>query len=252
MSELERIPILLVERDPGNRRKFRACLDGSRFKVWTDTAYSDHLVPLYKTLSPKIVVVDITAMPQVEGGPTALVAIKQLIQEFPKATVVVTYNSETKYLVAGTLDAGARGHIPRPYAPDRVLEGIGMAMTNRERGTAKLRRMVRVPARLALYYKDSGARFWTTPRVTQTEDVCETGASFRVDRTYRTGEELKVELKLQQEQQPMRVRARVARCEQVKGFPLWEIGLAFVEIQDHDRKSLRGFVHKQISNGLVR
>lgn len=252
MTEQERIPILLVERDPGNRRKFRACLEGSRFKVWTDTAYSDHLLPLYRTLSPRLVVVDITATAQVEGGPTGLAAVKELVAAFPKATVVVTYTGETKYLVAGALDAGARGHIPRPYSPERVLEGIGMAITNRERATAKLRRMVRVPARLALYYKDPGASFWSSTRLTQTEDVCETGASFRVDRTFRHGEELKVELRLQQQEPAMRVRARVARCEQVKGFPLWEVGLAFVEIQDRDRKSLRGFVHKQISNGLVR
>ena len=252
MNELECISILLVEREPGNRKKFRACLEGSRFKVWTDTAYSDHLLALYRTLSPKIVVVDITTTPQVEGGATGLVAVGQLVKEFPKATVVVTYNTETKYLVAGTLDAGARGHIPRPYTPERVLEGIGMAITNRERTIAKLRRMVRVPARLALYYKDPAARFWSSPHVTQTEDVCEGGASFRVDRTFRRGEELKVELRLQQEQPPMHVRARVARCEQVKGLPLWEVGLAFVEIQERDRKSLRGFVHKQISNGLIR
>ncbi len=251
MNPTERIPIILVERDPGNRRAFRACLEGSRFKVWTDTAYSDHLLPLYRTLSPRLAVVDITATPQTESGPTPMAAIKELHAEFPKACVVVSYNADTKYLVSGMLDAGARGIIARPYTAERVLQGIGMAITNREQKTAKLRHMVRVPARLALYYKDPPARLWSQTRVSQTEDVCETGARFRVDHAFRPGETLKVELSLASTQPPMRFRARVARCEQVKGFPLYDVGLNFMEMQDRDRASLRGFVHLAIADGRI-
>lgn len=246
-----RIPILLVARETWVRKEFRKCIEGTRYSVWTDTPFSDHLLPLHNTLNPRLTVIDLAASPKSETGATPLVAIRSLLDENPKAAVIVSYTFENKYLLSSALDAGARGHILRPFTRERVLQGIGMALTNHEGTQVKRRMSVRVPARLAVYYKEPPGHLWNRTRVAQTEDVCEAGARVRVGASFRPGEEMKLEVRLTQATPPLKFRARVANCEQVKGFPLYDVGFSFVEAENRDRLSLKGFVHQRIAEGSV-
>ena len=132
MLSTERIPIVLIDSRKSDREDFRTCVAGSRFKVWTDAQHSDSLLPLYRTLSPSLAVIDMDATPKVKGGPTALQAIEELLKEIPTARVVVSHTLERKFLLGGFFQAGARGNVMRPYTVDRVLDGIGMALANRQ------------------------------------------------------------------------------------------------------------------------
>ncbi|GEM_PF-2666499 len=252
MLSTERIPIVLIDSRKSDREDFRTCVAGSRFKVWTDAQYSDSLVPLYRTLSPSLAVIDMDAAPKVKGGPTALQAIEELLKEIPTARVVVSHTLERKFLLGGFFQAGARGNVMRPYTVDRVLDGIGMALANRDVHSAKRRTGIRVPARLDFFYKEpTTGKMWAPTRQSQTEDLCETGARVRVDSTFPAGEELKVALRLQPTAPPMWMRARVARCEQVAGEPVYDLGLAFVEMETTQQAAIRSFVREQVSNGCL-
>lgn len=251
MSNAERIPLVLIDSRKADREDFRTCVAGSRFKVWTDSAYSDHLLPLYRTLSPRLAVVDIDAAPQTKGGPTAIEAIQGLLAEDPAACVVVTHTLERKFLLGGFFQAGVRGAIMRPYTADRVLDGIGLALANRDPGTAKRRTGIRVPARLDFFYKEPTGRMWNPTRQLHTEDVCESGARVRVDRTFPAGEELKVALRILPTAPPMWMRARVARCDRVQGLPVFDLGLAFLGMEEAHQSAIRGFVREQVASGCV-
>ena len=251
MMSAERIPVVLIDSRKSDREDFRTCVAGSRFKVWTDSQFSDHLVPLYRTLSPRLAVLDMDATPKVKGGPSAIQAIQALMKEIPTASVVVTYPLERKFLLGSFFEAGARGHIMRPYSADRVLDGFGLAMANRDPSTAKRRTGIRVPARLDFFYKEPTGKMWSPTRILQTEDVCESGARVRVERTFPAGEEMKVALRMQPTAPPMWMRARVARCEQVQGQPVYDLGLAFVEMEPAHQVAIRDFVREQVSNGCL-
>ncbi|MEK7866183.1 MAG: PilZ domain-containing protein [Planctomycetota bacterium] len=252
MLSVERIPVVLIDGKKSDREDFRTCVAGSRFKVWTDSQYSDHLLPLYRTLSPSLAVIDIDASPKVKGGPTAMQAIQDLLKEIPTARIVVSHTLERKFLVGSFFQAGVRGNVMRPYTVDRVLDGIGLAFANRDVYSAKRRTGIRVPARLDFFYKEpTTGKMWAPTRQSQTEDLCETGARVRVDRTFPAGEELKVALRMQPTAPPMWIRARVARCEQVTGEPVYDLGLAFVEMETTHQAAIRDFVRDRVANGQV-
>lgn len=252
MLNAERIPLVLIDSRKSDREDFRTCLAGSRFKVWTDSQYSDSLLPLYRTLSPSLAVIDMDASPKVKGGPDAMQAIQGLLAEVPTAVVVVTHTLERKFRLGGFFQAGARGSVMRPYTVDRVLDGIGMSLANRDPFSAKRRTGVRVPARLDFFYKEPTAgKMWNPTRQAQTEDVCESGARVRVDRTFAAGEELKVALRMQPTAPPMWMRARVARCEQVAGEAAYDLGLAFMEMEDAHQDAIRRFVRDELAHGRV-
>lgn len=252
MLNAERIPLVLIDSRKSDRDDFRRCVAGSRFKVWTDSQYTDSLLPLYRTLSPTLAVIDIDAAPKTKGGPTAMQAIEELLKEIPSARVVVSHTLERKFLIGGFYQAGARGNVMRPYTVDRVLDGIGLALANRDVYSAKRRTGIRVPARLDFFYKEpTTGKMWAPTRQSLTEDLCETGARVRVDRTFPAGEELKVALRMQPTAPPMWMRARVARCEPVAGEPVYDVGLAFVEMETAHQVAIRDFVREQVSNGCL-
>ncbi len=251
MEQFERIPIVLVDSTKSACQDFRTCLAGSRFKVWTDTQYSDHLLPLYRTLSPRLVVVDMAATPQAKGGPGAIQAIEQLMKVEPTACVIVSSDVSIKYMLNAALAAGARCHILRPYTVEGVLAGIGTALANPDPSTARRRGAIRVPARLDFFYKEPTGKAWNPTRIVHTEDVSESGARVRLERTFPEGEELKVALRMQEQAPPMWMRARVAHCGPTPGNMRFDLGLEFVEMEEGHRSVLRGYVREQIANGLI-
>lgn len=251
MEQIERIPVILVDSKKAASQAFRICLAGSRFKVWTDTPYTDHLLPLYRTLSPRLAVVEMGATAQARGGPGAIAAIEQLMKAEPTACVVVSSDVEIKYMLNAALAAGARSHIQRPYTFEGVLAGIGAALANPDPATAKRRSAIRVPARLDFFYKEPTGRAWNPTRIVHTEDVSEAGARVRLERSFSEGDELKVAVRMKEQAPPMWMTARVAHCGPTPGNARFELGLEFVEIDEVHRSVLRGYVREQIADGCI-
>lgn len=251
MEQLERIPIVLVDSKKSACQDFRTCLAGSRFKVWTDTQYSDHLLPLYRTLSPRLVVVEMGAVAQAKSGPAAIPAIEQLMKAEPSACVVVSSDVEIKYMLNAALAAGARSHILRPYTVEGVLAGIGAALANPNPATARRRSAIRVPAQLDFFYKEPTGKAWNPTRIVHTEDVSEGGARVRIERTFAEGSELKVALRMKEQAPPMWMTARVAHCGPTPGNARFDLGVEFVEIDEVHRSVLRGYVREQIADGCI-
>ncbi len=245
MDKIETIPIVLVDGSRPASREFRTYLEGSRFAVWTDTSYTDHLLPLYRTLSPRLVVVDLGAVPQAKGGADAIQAITLLLREAPEAVVVVSAGADAHFRVEAALAAGARGHIPRPYTFDGVLLGLHAALGTADPATPRRRAAVRVPARVDFFYRDPGAPM----RVVPTQDVSESGARVRVHRSFAEGQEIRVAVRIPEEPRAMWIQARVAHCAPAPDATRFQMGVEFVEVQETHRSALRAFVRERSASG---
>lgn len=246
MANVGTIPIVLVDSSRPAARDFRACLAGSRFAVWTDTPYTDHLRTLYRTLSPRLVVVDLGAAPQAKGGPDAIQAITLLLKEAPDACVVVSAAADAHFRVEAAMAAGARCHIPRPYTFDGVLLGLHAALGIADAAKPRRRVSVRVPARVDFFYRDPGAPM----RVVPTQDVSETGARVRVHRSFEAGEEIRVAVRIPEEPRAMWIQARVAHC--APESDRFQMGVEFIEVPEQHRYAIRAFVREQSANGGTR
>jgi len=80
----------------------------------------DRAVELYREVRPDIVALDIT-MPGRDG----IAALRAILAEDPRATVVMISALGQKQKVLEAIQCGARDFLVKPFDPDRVRETLG-------------------------------------------------------------------------------------------------------------------------------
>ena len=101
---------------------------------WTvcgDAGNGREAVAMAKRLSPDVAVIDIT-MPKLNG----LEAARQIRREMPSVEILILTMHHSDALIAGALEAGARGCIRQVRSPTLPLESTlkGRLFTSHKRG----------------------------------------------------------------------------------------------------------------------
>ena len=104
---MKELKILLADDHPLMRQGIRAVLESNPgWTVCGDAGNGREAVAMAKRLSPDVAVIDIT-MPELNG----LEAARQIRREMPSVEVFILTMHDSDALIAGALEAGARGCI---------------------------------------------------------------------------------------------------------------------------------------------
>src|ERR1700685_1631299 len=103
----DKISVLLVDDHSLVRRGFRRMLeDEGDLQVSGEASNGEDAVRLARELRPDVIVMD-CALPAMSG----LAAVRLILEEFPKQTILMLSMHSEDTLVRQALDAGARGYI---------------------------------------------------------------------------------------------------------------------------------------------
>jgi len=83
----------------------------------------DQAFTMYETSKPDLVTIDIT-MPVTDG----ISAIKNIIQHYPEARIVVISAVTRKELVFEALVSGAKQYVFKPFSSQNILDAVNKAL----------------------------------------------------------------------------------------------------------------------------
>lgn len=89
------------------------------FEVVGEAETGEEAVTQYRDLQPDLVTMDIV-MPD-KGG---IEAVREIIEEFPEAKILMCSAMGQQALVVEAVQAGARDFVVKPFQPSRVLEAV--------------------------------------------------------------------------------------------------------------------------------
>ena len=89
------------------------------FSVIGEASTGAQAVERYRELKPDLVTMDIV-MPDMTG----IEAVREIVQEFPDAKVLMCSAMGQQALVIEAIQAGARDFVVKPFQPSRVLEAV--------------------------------------------------------------------------------------------------------------------------------
>ena len=89
------------------------------FSVIGEASTGAQAVERYRELKPDLVTMDIV-MPDMTG----IEAVREIVQEFPEAKVLMCSAMGQQALVIEAIQAGARDFVVKPFQPSRVLEAV--------------------------------------------------------------------------------------------------------------------------------
>ena len=114
------LKILLADDHPLMRQGIRSVLEGQPgWTVCGDASNGREAVAMAKRLSPDVAVIDIT-MPELNG----LEAARQIRREMPSVEVLILTMHDSDALIAGALEAGARGCVLKSESGRLLLAAV--------------------------------------------------------------------------------------------------------------------------------
>lgn len=116
---------LIVDDAAVMRMRLRDILE-DRYQIIAEAKNGREAVKMYEEYRPDFVTLDIT-MPQLNG----IEALKQLLESFPDANVVIVSAVGQKKMVYQALAFGAKDFIIKPFEPDRVLKAVDRLFVDR-------------------------------------------------------------------------------------------------------------------------
>lgn len=116
--------ILLVDDHPIFLKGLRSLIeDETDMEVIGEAGDGQAAIELLQTLSPSVVVMDIT-MPGING----IEATRQILSDFPNTKVIALSIHSEKKFVESMLQAGASGYIVKESVPEELVKGIRAVM----------------------------------------------------------------------------------------------------------------------------
>lgn len=112
--------ILILDDDPSILQAIRMLVEGFGYKALTATC-AEEALELIHTHCPNLVLSDMN-MPD-HSGITFLESVRAACPDKDVPLVFISAMSRSQDIQSGLL-AGARDYIPKPFAPDRLLQSI--------------------------------------------------------------------------------------------------------------------------------
>ena len=120
---METARVLIVDDLPFMRTVLRDALKQGGFSVAGEAVNGLDGLRAYLRLKPDAVLLDI-AMPVMDG----ITALKKLVERDPTATVVMCSALGEQEMIIRAIRLGARDFIVKPFAPERVISALRMAL----------------------------------------------------------------------------------------------------------------------------
>ncbi len=111
--------ILVADDSVLMRRNLKNILKQAGYNIVGEASNGKEAVELYRKFKPDLVTMDIT-MPVMTG----IDAVKNIIDEFPKANIVMISALDQKHMVFKALECGAKHYIVKPFKVSAVLKAI--------------------------------------------------------------------------------------------------------------------------------
>ncbi|CAG9621854.1 response regulator [Sutcliffiella rhizosphaerae] len=111
--------VLVVDDAKFMRLTIRNILTNSNHTVIGEAENGKEAVALYRNHQPDLVTMDIT-MPEMNG----IEAVREILNEFPKAKIIMCSAMGQQRLIVDAIEAGAKDFIVKPFDENRVLEAI--------------------------------------------------------------------------------------------------------------------------------
>jgi two-component system chemotaxis response regulator CheY len=115
--------VLVVDDAAFMRLMLREILTKNGWEIVGEADTGVEAIELYHELKPDVVTMDIT-MPEMDG----LSALRQIIQEDPRARVVMCSAMGQQAMVIEAIQAGAKDFIVKPFKPERVIEALSKSL----------------------------------------------------------------------------------------------------------------------------
>ena len=115
--------ILIVDDAAFMRMMIKDILTKNGFEVAGEAENGLVAVESYFTLSPDLVIMDIT-MPEMDG----IEAVKKIRQNDPSAKIIMCSAMGQQAMVIESIQSGAKDFIVKPFQADRVLEAVKKAV----------------------------------------------------------------------------------------------------------------------------
>jgi two-component system chemotaxis response regulator CheY len=119
---LRMVKVLIVEDAPFIREMIRDILESHDHEIVGEAANGLEAIEKYKALKPDIVLMDIL-MPGMDG----LSAITKIIEQDPKARIIVVSALVKEALRKEAMRAGAMDFVAKPFQVERLLEAVRAA-----------------------------------------------------------------------------------------------------------------------------
>lgn len=116
--------VLIVEDAPFIREMIRDILESHDHEIVGEAANGLEAIEKYKALKPDVVLMDIL-MPGMDG----LSAIMKIIEQDPKARIIVVSALVKEALRKEAMRAGAIDFVAKPFQVERLLEAVRAATT---------------------------------------------------------------------------------------------------------------------------
>lgn len=117
--------VLVVDDSKYMRRILSDALTGQGYTVSGEAADGAEAAAMYREQRPDIVLMDII-MPGVDG----IEGIHQILQDDPKAKVLVCSTMRSRYCIVEALKAGAIDYICKPFRPEQIVQLITSVLEN--------------------------------------------------------------------------------------------------------------------------
>ncbi len=111
--------ILVADDSVLMRRNLKNILKQAGYNIVGEASNGKEAVELYRKFKPDLVTMDIT-MPVMTG----IDAVKNIIDEFPKANIIMISALDQKHMVFKALECGAKHYIVKPFKVSAVLKAI--------------------------------------------------------------------------------------------------------------------------------
>lgn len=120
--------ILIVDDSSFMREMLGDIFTGAGYEIAGEAADGKETLDRYRAVKPDLVTMDIV-MPEING----IEAVKQLIQEDPKAKVLMVSAMGQQALIKEALQAGAKGFVVKPFNPEKVIEEVRRVLGEKQK-----------------------------------------------------------------------------------------------------------------------
>ncbi len=115
----EKIKVLIVDDATFIRNLIRKALQNSSCEVVGEATNGEEAIKLNKELKPDIITMDITMR-----GMDGITALKKILEDNPKANVIMLSSTAEEDLIREAIKLGAKDFITKPFKPERLLSTI--------------------------------------------------------------------------------------------------------------------------------
>jgi two-component system chemotaxis response regulator CheY len=117
------VSLLVVDDSNYIRELLKTILEQSGYSIAGEAANAEEAIRKYQRLHPDIVLMDIV-LESTDSGKNGLEALKEILAIDPAAKVLICSALNEQILINEAMAAGAKGFIPKPFEPEKLMETI--------------------------------------------------------------------------------------------------------------------------------